>query len=299
MATREFTDDKPKYWTLKGGRHNALDRHRGMHGLWYLVGTWGSGGYQSGWSVDVFPDSVSVSGYAGKSSSRIMTEALMSRALLRVSGQGGHDYGKSAMSKGGYRPGGPIQYLLNGKQFDPQLLNDGDELLRQVFGYEPTPEAVREGVARDQARRAWEEEEAKLAKEEQERQWREQYEARQAAETQAKADFETMFDGVAIPPEFQHRITHEGLRVSRDRGEGYSGWVRYYDQVTLASREAHAQWLSEAQAKLSHEQEEATRYAARRAQEESEQRAREAKIAAEKAVIVEGLGELDDLLANL
>lgn len=299
MATREFRDDKPKYWTLKGGRHNALDRHRGMHGLWYLVGTWGSGRYQSGWSVDVFPDSVSVSGYAGRSSSRIMTEALMSRALLRVSGQGGHDYGKSATSKGGYRAGGPIQYLMDRKPFDPQLLNDGDEFIRQVFGYEPTPEAVKEGVARDQARRAWEEEEAKLAKEAQERQWREQYEARQVAEAQATADFQTMFDGVAIPPEFQHRITHEGLRVSRDRGESYSGWVRYYDQVTLTSREAHAVWLGEAQAKLIHEQEETARYTARRAQEESEHQAREAKITAEKAVIAGDLGELDDLLANL
>lgn len=299
MATREFTDDKPKYWTLKGGRHNALDRHRGMSGLWYLVGTWGSGRYQSGWSVDVFPDSVSVSGYAGRSSSRIMTEALMSRALLRVSGQGGHDYGKSAMSKGGYRPGGPIQYLLNSKQFDPQLLNDGDELLRQVFGYEPTPEAVREGVARDQARKAWEEEEAKLAKEAQERAWREQYEARQTAEAQATASFEAMFEGVAIPPEFQHRITSKGLEVWRDYGEHVLSFGRFYDRATLTSPEAHQQWLSEAQAKLRHQQEEAAHYAARRAQEEAEQKAREAKITAEKAVIATDLGELDSLLANL
>ena len=299
MATREFNDEKPKYWMLKGGRHNALARHRGMHGLWYLVGTWGSGRYQSGWSIDVFPDSVSVSGYAGRSTSRVMTEALMSHALLRVSGQGGHDYGKSVMSKGGYRPGGAIQYLMDRKPFDPQLLNDGDELLRQVFGYEPTPESVREGVARDSTRREAETAAAKYAEAVQKQQWHEQYEARQATEAQAKADFETMFADAEIHPEFQYRITNNGLEVWRDRGEGQPEWVRYYDRATLKSREAHMQWLSEAQAKLRHEQEEAARYKAQHEREEAEQSARQSVVNAERAVVAEHLSDLDNLLANL
>ncbi len=298
MATREFNDGKPTYWTLKFGRHNALSRHRGEHGLWYLVGTWGQGRWMDRWSIAIFPDSVTISGYAGARASRIMTDALMSHCLLEVSGKGGRDFGKSAMSKGGFRPMQDIPYRFEGEEFDPALLQDGDEFVRQVLGYEPTPQGVREGAARDEARREREAAEKKAAEEARKRAWEEKMERERAARVEAQTEFEAMFEDVELPEGFFCKIDHNGLKVWRDHGEEY-GHRRYYDQRTLTSVEAFEAWKQEAEAKLREEAEKAERWAKERARREAEKKAREAEIAAQEAAIAEQLDELDNLLGNL
>ncbi len=221
MATLPIDDGKPTHWSLKGGRHNALSRHRGSHGLWYLIGIWGQGRYKDEWSIMVFPDSVRVGCYEGDRYSRIVTESLSSFCLLSLEGKGGHDYGKSAGSKGGYREGGDISYSYAGKGFDPALLQDGDEFLKKVLGYEPTVEGIREGLTRDARLAA----EKKAAEEERDRQWRAQREAERADYERRLEEQKAIFTDLAEPPaKWNQAVEADGLHVWERQGVGYDRW---------------------------------------------------------------------------
>ncbi len=221
MATKPITDGKPVSWYLKGGRHNALSRHRGEHGLWYMVGMWGSGRYQDGWSITVFPDRVKPSGYAGSRLSAVMPESMRGLALLDVSGKGGYDRGKGHSSKGGFRAGGSITYVYGDKEFDPALLDDGDEFLRQVLGYEPTVEGIAAGKAADEAEARRRITIERIRLEEMEFEW----ESKRKAAEEEKAAWEVLFSGVPEAPENWFKdVERNGLHVWQT-GPGWGRWM--------------------------------------------------------------------------
>jgi hypothetical protein len=303
MATRDIKDGKPLHWSFSGGRHNGMSRHRGMRGLWYLYETHGQGRLMASWTFHVFPDSVSISGYQGRDKSRVLTEALRSRSLFVVEGRGGRDYGKSAGSKGGARAGGPISYSVDVRGetvgFDQALLSDGDEFLRQVFDYEPTPRGVREAASRDETSRVQKEAEAAAAEEAFWANWHQGYADNQAAEEAARKHFETLFKGFDIPEGFKSRITSTGLEVYRDRGEKWTGWSRLYDQATITTVEEYVSWYEVALVTLNEEATEAHRRAWVEDLRAEEDEVASAKVAAEQAAIAAKLDELTELLSGL
>ncbi len=290
-----INDGKPRNWSFWGGRHNRMSRHRGEYGLWYLYRTYGAGRYKKGWSLYVFSDSTPAPNYAGDIPDIVLNDTLMSHCLLEVSGEGGHDFGKSAGSKGGFRSGGPIPYSLEGKgDFDPSLLEDGDEFLRQVFGYEPTPEGVRRGVAKDKALKEREAAEVEAAKKALEKEQREKREAEEKAHQEAKESFEKLFSEILgdIPLDYKWDITFKGLRIYRNFVQV---WCRYEEDIYLESLDGFWSWLKEAKAKLEKEAVEAKK----RVEEESKRKSEEAKIAANKAVIENNLDDLTSLLSQI
>jgi len=298
MTRRSFDDANPVYWDIKGGRHNSLARHRGEHGLWYMIERRGQGRWLRGWTLHVFPDSVRVSGYAGRYFGRVLTEALMSHCIYTFNGSGGFDTGKSAMSRGGFRPSQQYPYSYEGTGFESGLIHDGDDFLRQVVGIEPTPDdlakwAKEKQEAEEAARKAEEERKAQR-----EAEFKARMEAERAAKAEAKAGFEAVFTQVEVPEGFFFEITHEGLKVWRERSQTVFGSNRY-DQSTLKTAEDYQKWLVETQAKLQREADEAERRAVERAEREAEQKAREEQLAAEEAAIENHLAELDDLLSGL
>ncbi|TAH57838.1 MAG: hypothetical protein EWM52_11680, partial [Methanosarcina mazei] len=211
-----INDGKPRNWSFWGGRHNRMSRHRGEYGLWYLYRTYGAGRYKKGWSLYVFSDSTPAPSYAGDIPGIVLNNTLMSHCLLEVSGEGGHDYGKSSGSKGGFRSGGPIPYFLEGKgDFDPSLLEDGDEFLRQVFGYEPTPEGVRRGVAKDRALKEREELVAYVTEEALRKERLKEHLLEVKSNEEAKKGFEKLFAEVIgyIPEGCEWEFTPQGLKV--------------------------------------------------------------------------------------
>lgn len=301
MATRPFSekDKAPLYWSFGGGRHNNASRHRGTKGFWYLVQTFGSGRTQNGWTLMVFPDSIRISAYAGRDSSRVITKELVSNALLVVGGSGGFDTGKSATSKGGYRPGHSIQYEYDGQGFDPDLLDDGDEFILQVLKYELSVEGIKHGIARDQLRKDQLAAEKKAADEA----WSKAYDEKRAVEKRAYdeaiARYTGIFRDVQMPGSFRSRITSEGLKVFRDRGGTYPDWMRYYDVKTLTSIEAYQTWLVETEVMLRTEEIQMAEAEKERLQREEEKRLQGLKVAAEKATIEENLDDLADLLSKI
>ncbi|NTV30741.1 hypothetical protein HGA91_02050 [candidate division WWE3 bacterium] len=294
MATRAFTDQGPTSWTLRNGRHNSLSRHRGMHGLWYLVETIGQGRYKDHWALMVFPDSVRTSGYAGDYRDRVVTIALMERCLLRIEGRGGYDYGKGVSSKGGYREGGPIAYTYGTHQFDGQLLDDGDEFLRQVLGYEPTIIGITQGIDRDKRRR----QEEIQRRQEVQALHDAQYAVETAQREASRSRYEALFAEVVIPEGVASRITSNGLEVWRDHGE-HMGHMRIYDQTTLTDLPAYLAWYRAMMEKLAEEEVLRERQKAAQIQRDAKQAAQDDQREREIAAIAGELDGLEDLLSNL
>lgn len=261
---------KTQSWDFKGGRHNRMDSYQGASGLWYCHATFGSGRYCEWWALYVFPERRPAFSNYGRAF-RPEQVLPMDYCLLTVSGKGGHDTGKSAMSKGGYRAGGSIPFVYNGKEFDSALLRDGDEFLKQLLGYEPSAEGIKNGIAQDQEKARL----AVVAKEEEKQRWHDDYQQKMD-EAKAKTEaFTNLFVEIEVPTGWRFDVESTGLHVWQpfshfDRWEEkvfklpteFEEWKKV--EVARQAKEAEERSIREAQEAVEKAHDEAIKAAAQK-----------------------------------
>lgn len=280
---------KSQQWDFKGGRHNRMESYQGSSGLWYCQATFGSGRYCDKWALYVFPakrPAFSNYGRAFKPEDVLP----MDYCLLVFNGEGGYDTGKSAFSKGGYRSGGSIPYVYNDKEFDPKLLRDGDEFLKQVLGYEPSAEGIKRGIAQDEEIKRL----AAIAEEERKQQWHEEYQRKEAEAKAQQAANVTLFAGVEMPAGWHFSVRSDGLRVWRP--DSQFGDQKPWFESVFPTLEAFEAWKAK---EIASQAKEAEERAIRDAREAAEKAKYEAEAAAKQKRIDELKGGLPNIRNKL
>lgn len=260
------------FWDRGYGRWNTSYACESLAtGLVYLLHEFGAGRTKERWQFLAFAPGTRLSAYHGKQKAEDISRGLV--PLFTLEGTGGLDTGKSALSKGGYRPGGAIPYrLADGSDFDEALLDDGDELLRRVLGIEDvTVGSVRAGVATREERMGREIAEAIRKEAERNRLLREEWQRERREESERRAAacvaFEKEFSAPPkLPPSFTGEVTERGYLVSPTDDTHVPRFGQYF-----ATQEALAEWIEREiadQARRAREAEEYARAAEERGRQE-------------------------------
>jgi len=271
------------FWDRGYGRWNTSCAHESLTtGLVYLLHEFGAGRTKERWQFLAFAPGTRLTAYCGKQKTEDISRGLI--PLFVLEGKGGLDTGKSAMSKGGYRPGGAIPYCLaDGSAFDEALLDDGDELLRRFLGIEEvSAESARAGAIAREERIRREIREAINKEAERNRlfeaSWKREQAAREEKRVVALAAFEREFSSPPeLPAGFTGEVTERGYFVSPKND---SHFPRFGQNFT--AQDALVKWIEREIADGARRAREAGEYA--RAAEDRECQEEAAKQTAKKAL---------------